>query len=67
MSEALDFLREQENRHPLSIVDIVVNEKPRPLLVRLARRIRYPVLENYLNRYAHTVWVVYRKREVAAT
>jgi len=66
MSEALDFLREQEKRYPLSIVDIVVNEKPRQLSVRLARRLRYPVLENYLNRYAHTVWVVYRKRAPAA-
>jgi len=61
-SEAVDFLREQERRYPISIVELVANEKRRPLPARLLRRARYPALETYLNRYAHTVWVVYRKR-----
>lgn len=61
LSEALNFLNDQQKLYPVSIIEIAVNEKPRPLVVRWARRARYPSIMNYLNRYAHTVWVVYEK------
>jgi len=61
LSEAIDFLRAQEREHPLVLEELVVNEKPRPWLVRAARRVRYPWEGRYLNRYAHTVWAVYRR------
>ena len=61
LSEALNFLNAQEGLYPISIIKTAVNEKPRPFAVRWARRARYPFIMNYLNRYAHTVWVVYEK------
>lgn len=61
LSEALQFLQAQENIYQISIIESVVNEKQRPLIIRTLRRLKYPVAENYLNRYAHTVWAVFRK------
>jgi hypothetical protein len=43
------------------VVECFANEKQRPALVRLARRLRYPGLR-YLNRYAHTLWAVYERK-----
>lgn len=60
-TEAMDFLRAQAERFPISVRELVVMEKPRPLLVRAFRRLRYPKPTHYLNRYAHTVWVIYDK------
>jgi SAM-dependent methyltransferase len=61
LSEGLEFVNAQSRRHVISVVDILATEKPRPLLTRLARRIAYPVQMNYLNRYAHTLWAVFKK------
>lgn len=61
-TEAIEFLRAQEQLFPVSIVETAVNEKPRLALVRAWRHLRYPVRERYLNRYAHTVWAVFKKR-----
>jgi SAM-dependent methyltransferase len=61
LSEAVEFMRGQERLHPVALESLVVNEKPRPLAVRALRRLRYPNEERYLNRYAHTVWAVYRR------
>lgn len=61
LSEAISFLKEQENLYPLSIIEAVVNEKPRPFITKI-RRLRYLSQEHYLNRYAHTVWVVFEKK-----
>jgi SAM-dependent methyltransferase len=62
LAEAAAFIDGQTARHPVSVVERVVCEKPRPALVRAARRLRYPAQERYLNRYAHTLWVVLEKR-----
>lgn len=62
-TEAVEFLRAQEQLFPVSIVGMVANEKPRFAPVRAWRHMRYPVRERYLNRYAHTVWAVYGKRQ----
>src|SRR5687767_1989406 len=47
--------------HSLRILERVANARPRPVLLRALRRLRYPVESRYLNRYAHTVWVVFEK------
>jgi SAM-dependent methyltransferase len=62
-TEAVEFLRAQEQLFPVSLVEMATNEKPRLAPVRAWRHLRYPVRERYLNRYAHTVWAVYRKRD----
>lgn len=62
LSEAINFVQGQEKLYPLSIKEIIVNEKPRPLITRMARRLKYPNLERYLNRYTHTLWVVFEKK-----
>ncbi|MFQ5455990.1 MAG: class I SAM-dependent methyltransferase [Nitrospirota bacterium] len=59
--EAVDFLKQQEKRYPISIEEIVVNEKPRSIITTMSRRLIYLSKERYLNRYAHTVWVVFKK------
>jgi len=61
LTEAIDFLKSQEAALPIKIIETVINEKPRPFLLRLLRRMRYPRRDRYLNRYAHTVWVIYQK------
>jgi SAM-dependent methyltransferase len=62
LSEAVHFIKEQEKRHSISMIELHVTEKPRPLFTRIFRRLRYPSQECYLNRYAHTVWVVFGKK-----
>lgn len=58
-AEARDFFVGQAERHSLTIKEMVVLEKPRPALVRTARRLRYPAQERYWNRYTHTLVCVY--------
>ena len=62
LTEAADFLRHQEELYPISIVEVHAVEKPRPILLRALRRLRYPVPEAYLNRYAHTLWALLTKK-----
>jgi len=62
LSEAIEFVKAQQAQHPISVAELRVTEKPRPWVVRMARRLRYGSQERYLNRYAHTLWVVYEKR-----
>jgi SAM-dependent methyltransferase len=61
LTDAVGFARAQQELHPLELETLIVNEKPRPWPVRALRRLRYPSEERYLNRYAHTLWAVYRK------
>jgi SAM-dependent methyltransferase len=60
-SEAMSFIRGQETKYPISIIEIHATEKPRPAIIRVFRRLMYPSQECYLNRYAHTLWVVFEK------
>ena len=62
LSDGRRFFEQQALRKTVRILELHATEKPRPLLVRTARKIRYPRQENYLNRYAHTLWVVLSKR-----
>lgn len=63
LSEAMSFIEGQEKNYPISIIEMHVTEKPRPLLIRAMRRLIYPYQERYLNRYAHTLWVIFKKNE----
>jgi len=47
-SEAREFLQAQCERHPLTLKELVANDKPRNVIVRTARHLRYPG-ERYLN------------------
>lgn len=61
LSEAINFIKEQGKKYPIAILELHVNEKPRPLLIKAFRRLLYPSQERYLNRYAHTLWCVLEK------
>ena len=60
-SEAQEFLRGQATRLGLEIVELRALEKPRPALVRLARRALAGDGERYRNRFAHTLACLYRR------
>jgi len=62
LSEAADYFQAQTKKYPLICHELFATEKPRPALVRGARRLRYPAMERYLNRYAHTLWARMEKR-----
>jgi SAM-dependent methyltransferase len=62
LSEAHTFLTDQAERHGLEVVAVCAVEKLRPALTRALRRLRYPNRLHYLNRYAHTLFVVFEKR-----
>ncbi|MFT7618160.1 MAG: SAM-dependent methyltransferase [Planctomycetota bacterium] len=57
--EARDFFVGQAERHNLKIGELVVLEKPRFGPINFFRRLRYPKLNRYLNRYTHTLVCVY--------
>ncbi|MCW5553378.1 MAG: class I SAM-dependent methyltransferase [Verrucomicrobiae bacterium] len=62
LTEAAEFIQAQTAKYPMVCREMFATEKPRPFLVRAARRLRYPVIEHYLNRYAHTVWALLEKK-----
>jgi len=61
LSEALNFLRSRVDIYPVALEELRVTEKPRPLALTALRRLVWPSKERYLNRYAHTLWAVFRK------
>jgi SAM-dependent methyltransferase len=62
LTEAEAFLRGQSARLPFEVVDLFAMEKRRPAMVRWMRRIACGRQDRYLNRYAHTLWAVLRKK-----
>ncbi len=62
LEEGRVFMEAQAGRLPISIVELFAVEKPRFPLVRALRRLRYLSQATYLNRYAHSLWVVLKKR-----
>lgn len=66
LAEACRFAVTMADRHGLRIEQIRVSEKVRPGWVRALRRLRHPRRERYLNRYAHTLWVVFHRTEIEA-
>lgn len=61
LSEARAFVHHHIKQRRLELVEERINEKPKFFPVRLLRHLRYPVRENYNNRYAHTYWTVLKK------
>lgn len=61
MSEVEAFYRAQAVKYNLQLASIHATEKPRPTPIQLLRRLRYPKQEQYLNRYAHTLWAVFER------
>jgi SAM-dependent methyltransferase len=62
LEEARQFLVGQTELFPVEIKEFRVTEKPRPFVTRAYRRLFYPAEKDYLNRYAHTLWVVLQKK-----
>lgn len=63
LSEARHFVREQIRKNgDIQLVEERVSEKPKFFLFRLLRHLRYPNQEYYLNRYAHTLWTVLKRK-----
>ena len=62
LTEIEAFMASQAQRHHLDFAEKFAVEKPRPLLVRWLRRLRHPSQSAYLNRYAHSLWVVCSKK-----
>lgn len=62
LTDAVAFASGQAERNKLAVVDLHATEKPRLLLLRWLRRVSYPSQERYLNRYAHTLWMVFAKQ-----
>ena len=61
ITQALEFCRHSPLTRGLDLTDCFVTEKPRAAPIRWLRRLRYPIGDDYLNRYAHTLWTVFRK------
>ena len=61
LGEAATFLAGQAGRHPVEMVGLFAIEKPRPPDLRVLRRLRYGE-DAYQNRYAHSVWAVFRRK-----
>lgn len=61
LMEARQFLEARAGELGLKLEEMFITEKPRPWIVRLLRRIRYPG-ERYQNRYAGTLWAVLKKK-----
>jgi len=62
LTDAAVFIQAQTSKLPFVCREMFATEKPRPWLVRSLRRLRYPVLDHYLNRYAHTIWTLIERR-----
>jgi hypothetical protein len=62
MSEAIDFIKSQEKKYPISILELYAMEKPRNVFVRWLRRLFYSSQKCYLNRYVHTIWIAIERR-----
>jgi len=57
-SDAREFVREHARRKGMKVVAERATQKPNFFLARWLRRLRYPALDRYLNRYCHTYWTV---------
>lgn len=60
--EALHFMHSKAETNQLKLVERFATEKPKPGLVRLARKLRYPGIR-YMNRYTGTLWAVFEKQQ----
>jgi SAM-dependent methyltransferase len=61
LSDAEEFIQYQRGKYALAVLECYATEKPRHFLARTFRRVLYPAQGRYLNRYAHTLWVILEK------
>ena len=62
LQQARHFVHAQARRHTnVRIAQERITEKPRFVLLRALRRLRYRARFDYANRYAHTYWAVLEK------
>ncbi|MFA5779763.1 MAG: class I SAM-dependent methyltransferase [Elusimicrobiota bacterium] len=62
LSEAINFIKKKSETSAVTVAEMYINEKPRPVLLRSALKLMNASRERYLNRYAHTVWFVLKKK-----
>jgi 2-polyprenyl-3-methyl-5-hydroxy-6-metoxy-1,4-benzoquinol methylase len=62
LTEAEAFIKGQQAKVPFEIVEMFAMEKPRFAPVRFLRHLAAGSHEQYLNRYAHTLWAVLKKK-----
>lgn len=62
LTEAVDFFKGQEKKFPITIEELHATDKPRPAVMRALRKAVYVSEEKYLNRYAHTLWALIKKK-----
>ncbi|MHB0998692.1 MAG: class I SAM-dependent methyltransferase [Armatimonadota bacterium] len=61
LTEAYNFFSGRASVDNLSIAEMRITEKPRTPLQRISLQAVSGSRERYLNRYAHTLWVVFEK------
>ena len=61
LSEAVAFIQGRARRKPVVIRELFAMEKPRLGVLRQWRRLMHFSQMQYLNRYAHTLWVVLQR------
>lgn len=61
LEDALSFSQGQAQRHSLELIESFATEKPKNALVRALRKARYGETA-YLNRYAGSLWCVFKKK-----
>lgn len=61
LEEAANFILAQPGRYPIRVTSLHAMEKPRFPLLRWMRRAVSGSQMRYLNRYAHTLWIVLEK------
>ncbi len=63
ISQAREFVQEYCRKNSnIELIEERATEKPKNILSKIARSLRYPNKMHYLNRYAHTYWTVLRKQ-----
>ncbi len=62
LTEAEQFIRGQQTKVTFDIVEMFAMEKPRLAPLKLFRQLTAGSQEQYLNRYAHTLWAVLKKK-----
>jgi 2-polyprenyl-3-methyl-5-hydroxy-6-metoxy-1,4-benzoquinol methylase len=62
LTEAETFIKGQQAKVPFEIVEMFAMEKPRFGPLKLLRRLLSGSQAAYLNRYAHTLWAVLKKK-----
>ena len=61
LTQARVFIEAKAQEFHLTLVNMLITEKPKKLLIRLFRKIRYHG-QAYHNRYSQTLWAIFQKQ-----